>query len=107
MRDRDKNDNGFFPATDIYFTGCGNLEHSELSFQFRDIVLEVDQGLSYIGLSLIRRRGRRIGGTKNFVCDGGHVEVEALKRMINIQNLISPSISKELFVHYFMGPNDV
>ena len=73
LRDGDKDDNGLLSATDIDFTGSGDLKGTELSLELGDVVFEVDQSLGDAGLCFIGVGSGGVGGTQNLVLDG-HVD---------------------------------
>ncbi len=68
-----KDNDGLLATTDIDLTGSRDLEGSEFSLEFGNVVFEVDQSLSDVDLSLVRGSGGRIGRAEDLVLDG-HVE---------------------------------
>lgn len=70
MGDGDEDDDSLLAATDINFTGSRDLEGPELSLEFGDVVLEVDECLGDFSLNGIGGSVRRIGGAENLVVDG-------------------------------------
>ena len=74
LRDRDENNDSLFATTDVDLTGSRNLKDAKVAFKFRYIVFEVDESLCYIFFNLIGSGRWCVGGAKNLVVNGGHLE---------------------------------
>lgn len=67
---RDENDNCLLATTDINFAGSRNLEGSELSLEFGDIVFEINQSLCDARLGFVGACSGRIGSAEDLVLNG-------------------------------------
>jgi hypothetical protein len=74
LGDGDEDNDSLLASADIDLTGSGDLESTELVFEFGDIVLEVDESLGDAGLSLVGGCRGRVGGAENLAVNGGHLE---------------------------------
>lgn len=74
LGDGDEDNDGLLASTDIDLTGSGDLESTELVFEFGDIVLEVDKSLGDASLGLVGGGRGRVGGAENLAVNGGHLE---------------------------------
>jgi hypothetical protein len=87
LRNRHKDDNSLLAATNVHLTSSRNLKGAKIAFKFGYIVFEVDQSLCDISFNLIGGSGWSVGGTENFVVDGGHFEENrSYRARVNIQS---------------------
>ena len=92
LRNRDEDDDSFFAATNVDLTGSRNLKDAEVTFEFRYIVFEVDQSLCYIFFNFFGSGSWGVGGTKNLVVDGGHLEKKRTIRSGKPESTSNPKL---------------
>lgn len=80
LRNRYKDNNGLFSATDVNLSRGRDLKDAKLGFELRDIVLEFNQCLDNILFNLIRGCLGCIGSADDLVVNVGHVGSKASPR---------------------------
>src|SRR3984957_5476255 len=67
--DRNKDNNRLFSSTHVDFPCCRYLQRSKVRFQFRNIVLQVYQSLSYASLGFVNLSRGRVCHSEDLMAD--------------------------------------